>query len=62
MNAQGETIMREVEHAAHFLSSKQGKFNWNQAAALMMTKHRNAERQDGDRVRIAREYYRAITN
>ena len=62
LNAQGETVMREVEHAAHFLSSKQEKFNWNQAAALMMTKHRNAERQDGDRVRIAREYYRAVIN
>ena len=62
LNSQGETTMKAVEHAAHFLSGKQEKFNWNQAAALMMTRHRHAEQQDGDRVRIAREYYRAVNN
>ena len=62
LNAQGETMLKAVEHAAHFLSGKQEKFNWNQCAALMMTRHRNAEQQDGDRVRIAREYYRAVNN
>ena len=62
LNAQGETIIKAVEHATHFLSSKQEKFNWNQAAALMMTKHRNTAQQDSDRVRIAREYYRAVKN
>ncbi len=62
LNAQGETIMKAVEHAAHFLSGKQEKFNWNQSAALMMTEHRRSEQQDGDRVRIARDYYRAVNN
>lgn len=62
LNAQGDTLLRAMEHAAHFMSSKQEKFNWNQGAALMMTRHRNEEQQDGDRVRIAREYYRAVKN
>ena len=62
LNAQGETILREVEHAAQFLSGKQEKFNWNQTAALMMTEHRDSEQQDRDRIGIAREYYRALNN
>ena len=59
LNAQDETLLRAVEHATHFMSSKGEKFNWNQCAALMMTSHRSPERQDGDRTRIARDYYRA---
>ena len=59
LNAQDETLLRTVEHAAHFLSGKGEKFNWNQCAALMMTVYRNSEQQDGDRTRIARDYYRA---
>jgi CRISPR system Cascade subunit CasB len=62
LNAKDETMLKAVEHAAHFLSSKQEKFNWNQGAALMMTEHRRSEQQDGDRVRIARDYYRAVNN
>ena len=62
LNARDDTLMRAVEHAAHFLSGKGEKFNWNQCAALMMTPHRRQEQRDGDRMRIARDYYRAANS
>lgn len=59
LNAQDETLLKAVENAAHFLTDRGQKFNWNQCAALMMTRHRSEEDRDRDRTRIARDYYRA---
>ena len=59
LNAQGETLMRAVEGAAHWMGIKNEGFNWPEAAALMMSGYRTPAQRDDDRMRIARSYYGA---
>ena len=60
LNAQDRTLSRLSENAVRLLDSKGQKFNWNQCAALLLNDYRSAGQQDNDRVRIARDYYRAV--
>ena len=58
LNSRGLTLRTTVEQTAHLLNGKQQKFNWPEAAALLMTTYRDKGQQDSDRMRIARAYYR----
>ena len=46
------------ERMTRYLKSHEQKFNWNDAARLMLTKYRTPEERDEDRTRIARDYHR----
>ena len=60
LDADPTALVPIVERMAGFLYSKGQKFNCNDAARLVMTKHRTAEQRDSDRTRIARDYYRQL--
>lgn len=46
-----------VERMAGLLHSKGQKFNCNDVARLVLTRHRTQDQRDADRTRIARDYY-----
>ena len=58
LNAGDDLVPSMVERAVTLLDTQGQQFNWNDAARLVMTKHRNGEQRDQDRAKIARDYYR----
>ena len=58
LNADESSIPKILHRATSHLYSKGHQFNWNDAARLAMTRHRNQQERESDRIRMARDYYR----